>query len=100
MIKDFFERLQEIHNQYGQIPPEQIWNMDEKGIQMGGGRGNISKKYSYLRARKNRYKMKSDNLELVTVLECVSAAGVSIPTSFVLKNGPMPDIRGVDNVGR
>lgn len=27
------------------------------------------------------------------VIECVSAAGESVPTSFVLSDGPKPDLR-------
>lgn len=37
--------------------------------------------------------MKDDNLELVTILECVSAAGSIVPPSFCLQNGPYPDVR-------
>ena len=37
-----------------------IWNMDEQGIQMGGGRKNSGKGYFY-------HQISSDNLELVTV---------------------------------
>ena len=82
-----------MNEQYGGIPPEHIWNMDKKGIQMGGGRKNSGKGYFYLRDHCNRYRISSDNLELVTVLECVSAAGESAPMAFVLSDGPLPDIR-------
>ncbi|KDR76823.1 hypothetical protein GALMADRAFT_16906, partial [Galerina marginata CBS 339.88] len=40
-----------------------------------------------------RYRLRNDNLELVTVIECVSAAGVLAPTSFVLKEGKLKLIR-------
>ena len=93
IINDYFDKWEELNEQYGGIPPEHIWNMDEKGIQMGGGRKNSGKGYFYLRDHRNRYRISSDNLELVTVLECVSAAGESAPTAFVLSDGPLPDIR-------
>ena len=99
-ICDYFDKLAEINEKYGDIPVSQIWNMDEKGIQLGGGRKQGKKKFIFLKkSRKNCYKLRNDNLELVTVLECVSAAGVVAPTSFVLVEGPHPDIRGVENVG-
>jgi hypothetical protein len=49
---------------------------------------------------KNHYRLQSDNLKLATVLECVLAAGEVTPTTFVLRKGPKPDIKGVENVGR
>ena len=33
----FFGKWQAINNKYGGVSPEYIWNMDEKGIQFGGG---------------------------------------------------------------
>ena len=37
-IKDYFEKLTDVlENKYGKIPEDHIWNMDEKGIQLGGG---------------------------------------------------------------
>ncbi|KAF9488983.1 hypothetical protein BDN71DRAFT_1364629, partial [Pleurotus eryngii] len=45
------------------------------------------------------YKASSDNLELSTLLECVSAAGLTVPLLFVLQDGPLPDISEPD-VGR
>ncbi|GJJ10780.1 hypothetical protein Clacol_005008 [Clathrus columnatus] len=83
---------------YDGIPPQHIWNMDEKGIQMGGGRRNGGKKYLFLQQHRNRYHISSDNLELVTVIECVSASGIIMPPSFVLSDGPLPDLRKVDNI--
>ena len=74
--------------------------MDEKGIQLGGGQKDGKKSYYFKRLRKQCYKLRSDNLELVTVIECVSVGGHKAPTSFILKDGPAPDIQGVDNVGR
>ena len=77
----YLDQWEALNTEYGGIPPE---HMDEKGIQMGGGRKNSGKTYFYLRAHRNRYRISSDNLELVTVIECVSAAAESVPTSFVL----------------
>jgi hypothetical protein len=103
VITDYFEQRQkELLDVYGPIPPEHEWNMDEKGIQMGGGRKNNQKKFLCPRDSNERYRIRSDNLELSTVLECISAAGVATPPAFVLSEGPLPDVRDLpdDSVGR
>lgn len=60
IVNDYFDKWEELNEQYGGIPPDHIWNMDEQGIQMGGGRKNSGKGYFY-------HQISSDNLELVTV---------------------------------
>ncbi|KIJ56081.1 hypothetical protein M422DRAFT_150437, partial [Sphaerobolus stellatus SS14] len=66
------------------IPARNIFNFDEKGIQLGGGRKNIRTKYIFSATDVNRYVKKSDNLVLVTILECVSAARKSCPPTFFI----------------
>ena len=103
VINDYFDRLEALHGRFsGGIPAEHIWNMDEKGIQLGGGRKNMGTKYFYSRSQKQKSRLKSDNLELVTVLECVSAAGDIVPPSFCLQSGSAPDLRNLrdDQWGR
>jgi hypothetical protein len=82
------------------IPPEHQWNMDEKGVQLGGGRKNSSTKFYSLKSHKVRYGIKDENLELVTIVECISAAGIVMPPSFILSDGPMPDWTDLPGVGR
>ena len=65
--------------------------MNKKGIQMGGGCKNNGTKYIFLHVHTDFYWQQSDNLELVTVIECGNAAGVMIWLHFVLKEGLMPD---------
>jgi hypothetical protein len=67
--------------------------MDEKGIQFRGGRKH-SKKYYHLRSLKKSkfYYIHSDNLKLMTVIECISLFGLSIPPFFVLSSGPLPSL--------
>jgi hypothetical protein len=96
IVTDFFEKWQALLDEHGGIPPEHIWNMDEKGIQLGGGCKNLGNKFIYFRNSKERYQISSDNLELVTILECISAAGGEIPPSFVLTDGGVPDLRSLD----
>lgn len=92
VVGDYFEKRKALNDRYNGIPPEQDWNMDEKGLQMGGGRKNSGRKFIFVRNRKERYRIRSDNLELVTVIECISAAGEACPPSFILSDGPMPDV--------
>jgi len=65
--------------------------MDEKGLQLGRGQ-KWSKKFFYLRGLKksNFYQIHSNNLELITIIECISPAGLSIPPAFILAEGPTP----------
>ena len=100
VVDDYFDKRRQIEERYGGIPPENHWNIDKKGIQMGGGRKNNGRKFFFMRNRKQCYRIKSDNLELVTVIEAVSAAGASIPPSFVLSDGPIPDCRDLSGIGR
>jgi Tc5 transposase DNA-binding domain len=69
--------------QESDIPVENIYNMDEKGCQRGGGRKNSGRKYFVHRARRPRYKAHSGNLELVTIIECVCANGTYLLPGFV-----------------
>jgi len=91
------KKLDDDHNI---IPPEHHWNMDEKGNQMGGGRKNSGTKFILSAEDSDQYRVHSDNLELVTIIECISAAGAKMPPWFVLSEGPAPDIRDLkDKVG-
>ena len=60
-----------------------LYNMDEKGAQMGGGRKSTGIKYFHSRHARTRYKKRSDDLELVTIIECVSADGEALDPSFI-----------------
>jgi len=71
--------------------------MDEKGIQMGGSRKNSRKKYLFLKDKKYRYLIWSNNLELVTIIECISTAGDVVPPSFCLQEGSLPDLYKLDD---
>ena len=103
MINDYFDSLEVLHARFPSgVPSEHVWNMDKKGIQLGGGRKNTSTKFYYSRSQKQKSHLKSDNLELVTILECVSAAGDVVPPSFCLQSGSSPDLHSLhdDQWGR
>lgn len=65
------------------IPWENVYNMDEKGIQLGGGRKSDGTKYLYGRSSKVRLRIQSANLELVTTIECVCADGSDLRPGIV-----------------
>ena len=73
-VKRHFELLEAIIKKH-EVPPENIYNMDEKGVQRGGGRKVQARKYLIPRNKRQAYKMRSSNLELVTIVECVAADG-------------------------
>jgi hypothetical protein len=66
------------------IPWENVYNMDEKGIQLGGGRKGTGLKFFFAKSDMSQYKLKSDDLQLVTVIKVVCADGTStIKPGFV-----------------
>jgi hypothetical protein len=76
-VEHHFELLQEYINKHN-IPWENVYNMDEKGIQLGGGRKGTQQKYFFSRNDKAQAKIQSAALELVTVIEVVCADGSSV----------------------
>ncbi|CDO76318.1 hypothetical protein BN946_scf184751.g10 [Trametes cinnabarina] len=81
-VDDHFKKLKAVIDQYN-IPWSHIYNMDEKGIQRGGGRRLQWIKYFVPRGRRVNYKLHSANLELITIIECVSADGGNILPGFI-----------------
>ena len=82
VVSHHFDLLEKVIED-NEIPWENIYNMDEKGCQRGGGRKASARKYFMPRTRQPKYKMWSGNLELVTIIECVSADGNNIAPGFV-----------------
>ena len=82
VVKHHFELLRDFLNAHN-IPWENIYNMDEKGIQLGGGRKLDSTKFLYNRGQRNYVKSQSADLELVTTIECVGADGSLLKPGFV-----------------
>lgn len=92
-VKSYFQLRAQIKDQYSGIPPEHHWNEDEKGAQMGGRQNGLGLKFVYAAEAKECYCQHSDNLELVTILECANAAGNIMPPYFVLKDGQLSGLR-------
>jgi hypothetical protein len=86
-----FESSNSWRKKCDEILPENNWNVDEKESQMGGGQKGDGRKFFFLCTAKECYQIKSDNLELVTIIKVISAAGFIAPPTFVLTEGPIPD---------
>ena len=81
-VNDYFEKLSKVIKD-NDIPWENIYNMDEKGVQLGGGRKGDGRKYFYSREERGCYMIRSANLELVTIIESCCADGTAFKPGFV-----------------
>ena len=84
VVMHCFEQLDHLVKKYN-IEARNMYNMDEKGCQRGGSRKASLQKYFVPRTRCPRYKQRSANLELVTIIECVCADGTSLQPGFVFQ---------------
>lgn len=80
-VTDFYKTTQEAIKKYN-IPEENIYNMDEKGIQLGVGARVLA---LVDRDQKTVQQVEDGNRELVTVIECVCADGTAIHPLVVFK---------------
>lgn len=83
-VKRHFQLLEAIINKY-EIPLENIYNMDEKGVQRGGGRKALALKFLVPRTKRPKYKLRSANLELITIVDCVSANGGYLSPAIIFE---------------
>jgi len=82
VVGDYFTKLIEVVNKHN-IPWAQVYNMDEKGCQRGGSRRSSLRKFFVSRTKWTKYRPKSANLELITIIECVCANGTGLSPGFV-----------------
>ncbi|KAG2073335.1 hypothetical protein BDR04DRAFT_1011127 [Suillus decipiens] len=82
VVKEHFERLDAVLKEHG-IPWENMYNMDKKGIQLGGGRKSNGRKFFFSQSDRQQYQIKGGGLELITVIECVYADGTSLVPGFI-----------------
>lgn len=80
-VNELFEIVDEIRKQFS-IPWRLLLNTDEKGLQ-SGSRKVDQKKCLVPSEAPNTVKLQSDNLQLVTVIECVTAEGVAFDPAFI-----------------
>ncbi|KAF8578545.1 hypothetical protein K439DRAFT_1648750 [Ramaria rubella] len=79
VVTNHFKMLGDVIKKYD-IPPENIYNKDEKGLQLGGGRKNIGTQFIFPQGMKQKMVKHLDSLQLVTVLEAVCVDGTVLPT--------------------
>jgi hypothetical protein len=92
-VNGYFDILKLVIEEYN-VKVENIWNMDEKGVQLG-----IGQKFSALvdRDQKNVYSIESGNRDLVTIIEAVCADGKVLRPSVIFQ-GVRRNLRwGADN---
>jgi hypothetical protein len=81
VVADFYETLRGELVKHG-IPPENIFNADEKGIMCGD---DEQVKVFVNRNQKTVVQPTQQHHELTTVMECVCADGSAIPPMFIFK---------------
>ena len=74
IIAEYFQLLAEVLDKY-KVPAENIYNMDEKGIQLG-----VSKRVAAIidRDQKMAFQVKNGNRELVTIIETLCTDGMAL----------------------
>ena len=80
-VNEYFDILTDVIKEYD-ILPENIYNMDEKGIQLGIG-AKITAMID--RDQKVVYSIEDGNRELVTVIECICADGSVLHPSVIFQ---------------
>ncbi|KAF8582459.1 CENP-B protein, partial [Ramaria rubella] len=73
------------------IPPKNIYNEDEKGVQLGGGRKGLGMQFIFPRGMKKKVFKWANTLQLVTVLEAVSTDGMAVLVLLVLPGSKEPN---------
>ena len=75
VVSEYFVMLADIIDKY-EVPAENIYNMDEKGIQLG-----VGKRVAAIidRDQKNAFQVENGNRELVTIIETICADGSLAP---------------------
>ena len=92
-VHQYFQLLEELITSY-QVHPANIYNMDEKGIQLGIGNRT---KVLVDRDQKQIYQIESGDRELITITECICADGTTLYPSVVFQ-GLRRDLRwGLNN---
>ncbi|KAF5345707.1 hypothetical protein D9758_013045 [Tetrapyrgos nigripes] len=91
-VNNHFDLLESTIKEFN-IDPEHMWNMDEKGIQLGIGR-RIAALVD--REQKSVYSVQSGNRDLITIVEAVNAKGKALHSSFIFP-GMKRDLRWAEN---
>lgn len=80
-VQSFYSNLSKLYDMHA-YPPSRVWNCDESGCQAGRNGGCL------VLARKGARSVHSiipDQREWLSVLVCVNAAGIAIPSFYIFK---------------
>ncbi|KIJ70654.1 hypothetical protein HYDPIDRAFT_56045, partial [Hydnomerulius pinastri MD-312] len=80
-VSQFFQLLRELIDEYN-IHPSNLYNMDEKGVQLGIGK---STRALIDHDQKTINHLENGDHELVTIIECIAADGTVLPPSVIFK---------------
>jgi hypothetical protein len=80
-IKSYFDNLGELLREH-KYPPTAIYNVDETGFSIGSSRKSV---VLLDQLDKRREKKQPGRQEWITSLECVNAAGVTLPPCLIFK---------------
>lgn len=86
VVDGFFKLLKKVIDMHN-IPPEKIYNMDEKGCRRGGGRKLTQMKYFVRRTNWVSYQKQSDCMELATIIDCVAWWKNHSPRIYLCREG-------------
>jgi hypothetical protein len=81
IVQDFYDQLFAELEKHG-IPPQNIWNADEKGVICGD---DSKVKVFISRKQKSAIKINQTDRDTTTILECICPTGVSIRPMFIFK---------------
>ena len=81
MLEAWFSEVSKVFHDHD-IRPENVYNMDETGFQMG----QTNKDFVILDSgNSSTWRQQPGSKELITVIECVSATGRSLPPTILFK---------------
>ncbi|KIJ31881.1 hypothetical protein M422DRAFT_128556, partial [Sphaerobolus stellatus SS14] len=97
-VNVYFDLLLKTITDYD-IPVENIYNTDEKGVQLGGGKKSSSTQRIFTTGSKNCYVLKGDSLLLCTIIEAVCADGIICPPGIIMPPGATGDWLDIEGLG-
>jgi hypothetical protein len=90
-ILHWFSKLKDIMDSYS-VQPDDLWNMDETGCRIGVNRNQ----YVYTYRNRTISMPSSNNRELITLVESVSATGASIGPMVIIKAATLLENWAID----
>jgi hypothetical protein len=81
-VTDYFNQLEQYITDF-KLQWQNIYNMDEKGLVLGAHRKGNTNTYIFERSQRSTYRLKSGDIQIVTIIECIAADGTAAHTGFV-----------------